>query len=235
MNRHSVRVELGDTLYPERLSVIMGKKAPKHLDLLGNVELLIMAGLGFSGSRKASLAGLSTAQDCAEQTVRRNVAAVSGNAKGVDFSVHYHCLREGGKTILVLPEGINHFQIKKEFQPVWDWERVLVISQFEPNDSWQAFRALTRNQLIIALSRAVIVVEAGEKGGSLHTGRESLKLELPLYVGCAESPGGKILLNMGAQKIANNATTNRADLTKVFESVREDKILKSISQQGDLI
>lgn len=63
----------------------------------------------------------------------------------------------------VLPEGINHFRIKKILAGFWDWNRVLVISQFEPEDSWQTFRAMTRNQLIIALSHAMVVIEASEK------------------------------------------------------------------------
>ena len=48
---------------------------------------------------------------------------------------------------------------------MWDWDRVLVVSQFQPDEPWKAFRAMTRNQLIIALSRVMIVIEAGENGG----------------------------------------------------------------------
>ncbi|GFZ79945.1 hypothetical protein RLOatenuis_1400 [Rickettsiales bacterium] len=252
--RKPIRVELDDALYPERVKRIMVSQAPKHLDMVGNTELLNMPGLGFCGSRKSSPKGLEIAQDCAEQVARKNfpraalskdlasrsgldISAVSGNAAGVDFEVHYNCLKAGGKTILVLPQGINYFRIRKALKSVWDWERVLVVSQFEPNEPWRAFRAMIRNQLIIALSRVMIIIEAGEKGGALNAGEETLKYGVPLYVAqYRDMPrGNQMLLDMGALKLAKRKSENRANLAKVFDSMKEDKLLKSLPQQGDLL
>jgi DNA processing protein len=239
IDKKPIRVGLDNVLYPERVKVIMGKKAPKHLYMVGNIELLNMAGLGFCGSRKSSQKGLENAQDCSNQAAHNNVSVVSGNAAGVDFEAHYNCLKSGGKTILVLPEGINHFRIKKALEPVWDWSRVLVISQFEPDEPWKAFRAMTRNQLIIALSRVMIVIEAGEKGGTLNAGKETLKSGLPLYVAqyqdmSVDARGNQLLLDMGARKLAKSRSTNRANLIKVFESMKEDEILTAKPTQNKL-
>ena len=254
IDRRPIRVKLDNPLYPERVKHIMGSKAPKHLDMVGNTELLNMAGLGFCGSRKSSHKGLEIAQDCAEQVARKNfpraalskdlasrsgldISVVSGNAAGVDFAVHYNCLKAGGKTILVLPEGINYFRIRKALKSVWDWERVLVVSQFEPNEPWKAFRAMMRNQLIIALSRVMIIIEAGEKGGALNAGKETLKSHLPLYVAQYQDMprGNQMLLDMGAVKLAKSKSENRANLAKVFDSMKEDKLLKSLPQQENLL
>lgn len=240
INRRPIRVKLDDAQYPDRVKIIMGSKAPKHLDMVGNTEILNMAGLGFCGSRKSTSKGLETAQDCADQAAHNNVSVVSGNAAGVDFEAHYNCLKAGGKTILVLPEGINHFRVKKALQPVWDWERVLVISQFEPDEPWKAFRAMTRNQLIIALSRAMIVIEAGEKGGTLNAGKETLRSGLPLYVAqyqdmSVDARGNQVLLDMGALKLSKSRSTNRANLVRVFESIEADRLIRSLPQQEDLL
>ena len=240
IDRRPIRVEIDDALYPERVKVVMGSDAPKHLDMAGNTDILSMAGVGFCGSRKSSPKGLETALDCAEQAAHSNASVVSGNAAGVDFEAHYNCLKAGGKTILVLPEGINHFRIRKALQPVWDWDHVLVISQFQPNEPWGIFRAMMRNQLIIALSRVMIVIEAGEKGGTINAGKETLKSGLPLYVAqyqdmSADARGNKMLLEMGALKLAKSKSTNRANLTRVFESMKDDNILERLPQQGDLL
>ena len=234
--RTRLRVDLDDALYPERVKVIMGSKAPEHLDMVGNTDLLNMAGLGFSGARKSSLKGLETAQDCARQAAHNNMSVVSGNAAGIDFEAHYNCLKAGGKTILVLPEGINHFRIKKALWPVWNWECVLVVSQFEPDEPWQKFRAMTRNRLLIALSRVMLVIEAGEKGGALNAGKTTLKSGLPLYVAqyqdmSVDARGNQILLDMGAAKLVKSKSTNQANLAGVFECMKEDKLL----QQGYLL
>ena len=239
IDRGPIRVDLNDVRYPERVKVIMGSKAPKHLDMVGNLDLFEMPGIGFCGSRKSSPKGLETAQDCAEQAAQNNASVVSGNAAGVDFEAHFNSLKAGGKTILVLPEGINHFRIKKALEPVWDWDRVLVISQFEPDEPWKAFRAMTRNKLIIALSRVMIVIEAGEKGGTLNAGKETLKYGLPRFVvqyqDMSFARGNQMLLDMGAQKLAKSKSTNRANLLKVFQAMKEDTLLKSQPQQGDLL
>ena len=120
IDRVSIRVEVHDAQYPERVKEIMGDKAPKHLDMVGNIDLLNIDSLGICGSHQISPKGLETARDCANQVAHYNISVVSGNVAGVDFEAHYNCLKAGGKTILVLPEGINHFRIKKVLQPVWD-------------------------------------------------------------------------------------------------------------------
>ncbi len=126
------RVELSDERYPERVKLSMGANAPIHLDMIGNLELLTMPGIGFCGSRKSSTKGLEITQDCAEQAARNDSVVVSGNATGIDFAAHFNSLKVGGKTILILPEGINHFRVRKAFtQLVWNWELHLsMISQY---------------------------------------------------------------------------------------------------------
>ena len=87
-----------------------------------------------------------------------------------------------GSTILVLPEGLDHFRIKRDLRDDWDWDRILVVSQFEPEAIWKAFRAMTRNETIIALSHAMIVIEAVATGGTLSAGLSTLKAGKPLFV-----------------------------------------------------
>ena len=236
-DRIPIRAELDNARYPERVKMVMRNRAPKHLDMIGNLDLLDMPGIGFCGSRKSSNKGLEIAKDCAEQATHSGVSVVSGNAAGIDFVAHFSSLKAGGKTILVLPEGINHFRIKTSLKPVWDWERVLVISQFEPDDPWKSFRAMTRNQLTIALSRAMIVIEAGEKGGTITAGKQALKLGLPLFVAQhqdieADTYGNRMLIDMGAQKFVKNNSNDCPCLAKILQEIREDKLQPSIPQQG---
>jgi DNA processing protein len=235
-----IKIGLNDAVYPERIKLIMGSKAPPHLYMLGNIDILNMPGIGFCGSRKSSEKGLETAKDCAQQSVEHNIVVVSGNAAGVDFEAHFNSLKAGGKTILVLPEGINHFRIQRALKPVWNWKNVLVVSQFEPDDIWQSFRAMMRNQLIIALSRVMIVIEAGEKGGTLNAGIETLKSGLPLFVAeyqdmSVDAKGNKFLIDRGAHKLAKNRNTNRANLSRVIKKMNEDGIMQCVTLQGSFL
>lgn len=219
-------IKRDESLYPSSLAKMLGEKAPKILYCLGNKSLLAQPSVGFCGSRKATEKGLETAGDCASQSTDLGLVVVSGNAAGVDVQAHYHALASGGNTIFVLPEGIEHFRIRKNLRSVWDWERVLVVSQFEPNQIWQAYRAMARNKVIIGLSDAMIVIEAGERGGTLDAGRSTLDMGLPLFVAqyenmVSEAQGNKVLIELGGVPLNRLRSTNRANMARVSGSVSD--------------
>lgn len=216
-----------DSLYPVDLKKTLSKNAPTVISTIGNIDLVKKNRVGFCGSRKASDKGMEVAKDCVEQLVEKNVVIVSGYAAGIDEQTHLTALRNGGSTIIVLPEGINGFRIKKELKAVWDWDRVLVISEFAPNAIWSAGRAMQRNNSIIALSDIMILIEAGETGGSMEAGKKTLELGkylfAPVYQGMPENAkGNQILLNKGAFPLKKSAATMRANLSKVFELIKNN-------------
>lgn len=226
----AARLEPGQPSYP--LSMSRGGKAPV-LSTLGNLDLLDTPGLGFCGSRKASEKGIAVTLDCAEQAVKAGFTVISGNAAGVDLAAHHTALAHGGATILVLAEGIDRFRVRQELRPVWDWARVLVISQFVPQAVWQAYRAMERNDVIISLSRAMIVVEAGETGGTLAAGLRTLQLGKPLFVAEYENieqvaPGNAQLLGKGASRLRRSRETGRANVAALREIAAQQRPVQSV-------
>lgn len=216
-------LHLGDEKYPIKLSRRLNKKAPKTLYCMGNLELLELQGIGFCGSREASEKAIYAAEACTQELIANDMVAVSGYARGVDEAVHLAALKSGGTTIIVLPEGIDHFTIRKSLESAWDWERVLVISEFEPTAGWQAFRAMQRNSTIIGLSEAMIVVEAREKGGTMEAGKQTLKLQRPLFTLSYKDPstsGGNLeLQKKGAKPLGKHPKTDKPNMQRVFEAI----------------
>lgn len=220
----TVKVSIGEPNYPDRLRELFGKSIPQTIYMKGNSELLFKSGVGFCGSRKAEDIALKITKDCAAQVVDKNLTVVSGYAAGVDITAHYTALEKGGDTIIVLPEGINHFKIKKSLSNVWDWSRVLVISHFEPDATWKAWRAMQRNKTIMALSNVMIVISAGEKGGTLDAGLNALKHKISLYVADyndAEiiAPGNQRLINEGGKKLGQSQRGKKPNLNKLFSEI----------------
>jgi DNA processing protein len=225
------KLVVGEETYPTNLIEVLGKRAPATLYCQGNLSLLDLPGVGFCGSRKATEKGLATAGDCSAQAAKHGVVVVSGNAGGVDICAHHEALHSGGKTIIVLPEGIEHFRVKKALSDVWDWERVLVVSQFEPKVPWRVYNAMARNKIILGLSKAMIVIEAGEKGGTLDAGRSTLDANLPLFVVqyeqvVPEAAGNQILLSLGGISLNRSRTTHRANMEKVWASFSDKEAFR---------
>ena len=212
---------LTDSNYPAAIKNCLEMGSPTILSYIGNVELLKLKKIAFSGSRKVSDKGTTIAKDCVEQLVLEDCVIVSGYAKGVDMITHYTALQNKGNTIIILPEGINFFSIKSDLKAVWDWDRVLVISEFKPTEKWMASRAMKRNETIIGMSDIVVVIEAGDTGGSLDAGEKTLSYRKPLFVPqyavVPESAlGNSILLRKGAFPIKMSKETSKANLAKMF-------------------
>ena len=210
--------------YPQILITLLRQNTPTVLSCMGNLNLLKKAKVGFSGSRKASEKGLWIARDCASQLAEQDICVVSGYASGVDMAAHRAALQSGGSTIIVLPEGIDAFHVKEEIKADWDWDRVLVVSEFMPHDGWMASRAMHRNNTIIALSDAMFVVEAGDTGGSLDAGLKTISMGKSLFVPRFEqipdsAKGNPILLSRGAQPMMRKRLTSRVNIEGLVGSL----------------
>jgi DNA processing protein len=184
--------------YPKLLSQV--PSAPPVLFCSGRLSLLSAPSVGVCGSRRASNEGLHAAAIGGGVFAGYDLVSVSGYARGVDMVTHVSTLESGGSTIIVLPEGISHFTIKREMATAWDPSRVLVVSQFSPTQPWTAGGAMARNSVIIGLSLALLVVEAGESGGTFAAGRRALELgRRVLALQFADMPpGNAMLLENGA-------------------------------------
>jgi DNA processing protein len=222
-------VLLGSPEYPSLLSSL--RSAPPCLFYRGPIGLLAARGIGLCGSRNATDEGLRAAAACAEVAVQQGLTVVSGYARGVDTVTHVSALASGGTTVVVLPEGINHFRVKRgPIADSWDPNRALVISQFSPNRPWSAGNAMARNNVIIGLSLALVVVEAGDKGGTLAAGTKALQVNRRVFaLEFSQTPRGNVdLVRNGAVSISG-----RAHLLKMLD--RLDSIPSSNQNQLSII
>jgi DNA processing protein len=199
-------VLLADDGYPPLL--IESRGAPAALFVKGPHEVLLRAGIGICGSRNASGEGLRAARASSGVVTDHGFNLVSGYARGVDMASHAGALEHGGSTTMVLAEGIEHFKVRRgEFTDLWDPSRSVVISQFAPTQPWRAGAAMARNAVISGLSKALVVVEAGETGGTLAAGLHALERGQPVLVLQLPDvpPGNEILLNKGAIPVSSRA------------------------------
>jgi DNA processing protein len=222
---HVVEIDRDDKRFPERLIAVLGKHAPDRLFLMGNLELIAHHAVSFCGARDASDKGIEAAALCARTAAKNNFVITSGNARGVDRATHREALESGGATVMVLPEGINHFRVAPELRDVWDWERVLVVSQFEPQTVWRSYHAMERNKIIMGLSCAMIVVEAGEKGGTRAAGEDALRFRIPLFAidyGFDETiaPGNRVLIGKGAKRLKRSRETGEPNLSALLHDAK---------------
>lgn len=135
------------------------------------------------GTRKATPEGEESAYELAKSLAARGINIVSGLAMGVDAASHKGALKTG-HTVAVLATGVDqpYPQLNGKLA-----ENILasggaLISEYPPGSPALPYRFLERNRIISGLSRAVILIEAPERSGSLATARFALEQNREIFV-----------------------------------------------------
>jgi DNA processing protein len=163
-------IELSSPHYPHLLAEI--SDPPARLWFRGRLDILETTCVAVIGARSASQDGLVAAGEIGHGLAMAGVAVVSGLARGVDAAAHQGALDAGGATIAVLGTGIDRVY-PAEHRDLS--ERIgtegLLLTEFPPGSAPEDWHFPRRNRIISGLSKAVVVVEAKEKSGSLITAR----------------------------------------------------------------
>ena len=143
---------------------------PPLIWVRGDATLLNRSSVAVVGARVASAAGQRFARGLASELGQAGQIVVSGMARGIDASAHEGALPSG--TVAVLGGGIDDIY-PPEHRGLYDRivETGCVVSENEPGRTAVARDFPRRNRIIAGLSRAVVVVEAELRSGSLITAR----------------------------------------------------------------
>jgi DNA processing protein len=178
---------------------------PLVLWVRGSIDALERPAVAMVGSRAASPYGLAVAERLGADLAARGLVVVSGLARGVDSAAHRGALAGGGATVAVLGSGADviyppeHAPLSRAIEASG-----AIVSELVPGTPPLPLFFPLRNRIISGLSRAVVVIEAGEKSGSLITARLALEqgrdvLAVPGNVLSGRNRGAHALLRDGAK------------------------------------
>jgi DNA processing protein len=196
--------------YPEKLKNI--DTPPLGIYLLGNKEIIKNSQLTLAivGTRKASEYGLRIASRFSQQLSELGISIISGLAYGIDLAAHKATLKNPGKTIAILGEGIV-FALQTTKRKII--EKIiendgLIISEFSPTTPPLPYHFPLRNRIIAGLSDGVIIIEAPIQSGALITANYGLKYGKDIFVIPGEITnknfeGSHNLIKQGAKLITN--------------------------------
>ena len=198
-------VTIADAAYPPALRDL--QDAPPLLWMMGEAEVLDRPVIALVGARNASSLGLRMARGLATDLSERGHAIVSGLARGIDTAAHKASLEAG--SIAVMAGGVDVIYPAENAALAADILRTgLRLSEHPPGMAPQARHFPARNRLISGLARAVVVVEAAAKSGSLITARAALDqgrevLAVPGHPIDARASGCNMLIRDGATLVRN--------------------------------
>jgi DNA processing protein len=201
----SSMMTLGDADYPQALRWI--PEPPPVLYIWGTLRPEDSLAVAVVGSRKPSPYGQLTAQRLSAELAQYGFTVVSGLARGVDSLAHQGALRAGGRTIAVLGSGIN-VVYPPEHRRLYEAIRAqgAVVSEFPFDTKPDRWNFPRRNRIISGLTLGILVVEASDQSGSLHTARHALEqgrevFAVPGRIDVASSRGTNNLIKRGAKLV----------------------------------
>jgi len=159
-----------DKNYPSRLKHC--DDAPILIYTKGNFDLDDQKVISIVGTRKATTDGIMFCENLVNELAVRNhnPIIISGLAYGIDAVAHKSALKNNLKTAAVLGHGLDiiypalHKKLAREIE-----ENGMLITDFPSKSIRDKNNFIKRNRIIAGLSDATIVIESGEKGGSLVT------------------------------------------------------------------
>lgn len=202
-----VKITIDDEIYPDTLREIYD--APKELYCLGNIDLLKKEKVALVGSRRCSEYGKNCAYELGKKLSYNDITVVSGLAMGIDAFSHKGGLMGTGSTIAVMASGVLLCYPKRNSQ-LWKdiMDRGLIISEHDGAYKPRNFDFPRRNRIISGLCQTTVVMEAGEKSGSLITAECALEqnrnvFALPGNITSQYSQGTNRLIKEGAMPLIN--------------------------------
>jgi DNA processing protein len=171
-------VVAGETGYPALLHHIHG--APPILCVMGRLELGELDCVAIVGARNASAGGMRLARQLAAELSEEGFLVTSGLARGIDRAAHE--ASPDGRTAAVVAGGIDvvyppeHHELQHLIG-----RNGLLVSEMLPGTVPLAKHFPRRNRIISGMARAVIVVEAALRSGSLITARNAAEQGRDVY------------------------------------------------------
>lgn len=193
-------------LYPAALREIDG--APPLLWLRGNPEFLTLNPVAVIGARNASSLGLRMARGMAAGLGELGHTVVAGLARGIDTAAHNSALATG--TVAVMAGGVDViYPAENVVLAAQIVEQGALLSEQPPGTEPAARHFPMRNRIISGLSRAVVVIEAAHRSGSLITAKNALDqgrevMAVPGHPMDARAAGCNQLIRDGAILVRNS-------------------------------
>lgn len=128
------------------------------------------------GTREPTVNSSSAARALSASLTRSGAIIVSGGALGIDAMSHQGALEAGGKTVAVLGCGLDcsypvaNVALRRQIE-----KNGVLLTEYPPGTQAVARNFPIRNRIISGISHGTVVIEAGERSGSLITANYALE------------------------------------------------------------
>ncbi|MFA6256880.1 MAG: DNA-processing protein DprA [Candidatus Paceibacterota bacterium] len=217
---------------------------PENLWVLGEMPLENLVYLCVVGSRKFTSYGKEACEKIVAGLKGYPIVIVSGLAMGIDAIAHTKALEVGLKTLVFpgsgLSEGAMYPKTNVKLAREILQKGGCLISEFEPDFKATLWGFAKRNRLMAGISKAVLIIEAEERSGTLITARLTTEynrdlLAVPGSIFSPNSKGTNRLLRQGATPITSSEEVLDALGFELPKEERQKKLFLDLSPEEKIV
>ncbi len=187
------------------------------LYILGELKEQDKRAVAVVGSREMSARGRKLTEEFVKELVKNNITIVSGLARGIDTVAHETALKYGGRTIAVIGSGLDIIYPPENKNLAEQISKNgAVVSGFPEGTEPLPKNFLARNQLIVKLSQAVLVIEGKRRSGTISTANHAANEDTEVFA-IAGSEATDYLIENGATAVHEPKTIINY-INKIFSS-----------------
>ena len=216
-------IEYSSSTYPERLRYITNP--PTRLYVEGNIELLNEIGISIVGSRTNTQYGEKMCKIFTKNLVEYNINIISGLAVGIDSIAHKTCLKNSGKTIAVLPCGLNRIypEINIGLAKQIVSNGGALVTEYDNDVKADSLKFLERNRIVAGLGIGTLIIEAGERSGTSVTARYAKQYGKNVFCIPSSLENKKGITTNLLIKQGSNLVTNVDDILEFYPDIKFTK------------
>jgi len=211
---------------PEQLFI--NANSPKIFD-----ELMQRPRIAIVGTRRITAYGQQVTTQLASELAARGVVIISGLALGIDGAAHRAALDAGGLTIAVLPGPVedvyprSHQALAKHILK----NNGALVSEYPAGSRGSVVNFVARNRIVVGLAKNLLITEAAENSGTMHTARFALEqgieiLAVPGNITSPTSAGANNLLKQGATPVTSTRDVLHAlGLTEIDVAAKTARLI----------
>lgn len=225
-------IDLEDPLFPKKLGEIYA--SPPGLFVRGSLPDPMLPSVAVVGSRACTAYGRGFARELGRALAESGAEVISGMANGIDSHAHRGALESAsGRSFAVLACGVDICYPRENFDIYLEMGREKrggIISENPPKKAALKQFFPMRNRIISGLCDLLIIVEAGERSGSLITAEHALEQGRDIYAlpGRISDP-----LSRGCNRLIASGAGIITSVEEVLESLSLNRIkMHNISEKN---
>jgi DNA processing protein len=218
---------------------------PKDLWIIGDLPPENLIHLCIVGSRKNTTYGREACEKIIAGLKGYPIVIVSGFAMGIDTIAHKKAMQMGLPTVVFPGSGLSREAMYPKTNVQLMNEIVenggCLISEFEPDFKATQWSFPMRNRLMAGISKAVLIIEAEEKSGTLITARLTTEynrdlLVVPGSIFSSNSKGTNKLLRAGATPVTNSEEVLEAlGFEKEKNEEKQQRLFEDLSPEEKMV